>query len=222
MDNLRKNLITAFQEGNFLKVVYDKSSREPGNCSDLVDELVSMNNDGLLDVIACFRDLENNPDKSYKFFQTRHLFEKTLPRINAPVKQVMDCVLLLFKAAGKNMAVGKTFDSFIDFCAAEPSRPKESLNQIEKSFDKLADLLIPTVVAGARIDAKHFLDEAIRLTEHENIDIRKRAILSLGRIQYPQSTNLCEYALACLELSGTKEIDDHLLGNIIKSAFSFI
>lgn len=220
MDNLRNDLITAFQEGNFLQVVYDKSLGEPGNRSNLEEELVSMNNDGLIDVIACFRALENNPDTSYNFFLTRHILEKALPHINAPVKPVMDCVLHLVNEAGQDMAAGTLFDPFIDFCAAEPSRPKESLKQIERSIDQLADLLTPTVVAGARIDTKHYLNEAIRLTEHENIEIRKRAIFSLGRIQYPQGTNLCEHALACLELSGTKEIDDHLLGNLIKSAFS--
>lgn len=220
MDNLRNDLITAFQEGNFLQVVYDKSLGEPGSRSDLEEELISMNNDGLIDVIGCFRDLENNPDTTYDFFLTRHILEKVLPHINAPVKPVMDCVLHLVREAGQDMAAGTVFDPFIDFCAAVPSRPKESLKQIERSIDQLADLLTPTIVAGARINTKHYLNEAIRLTKHENIEIRKRAIFSLGRIQYPQGANLCEHALACLELSGTKETDDHLLGNLIKSAFS--
>jgi len=220
MDNLRNDLIIAFQQGNFLQVVYDKSLSESGNRSALKEELVSMHNDKLIDVIACFRALENNPDTTYDFFLTRHILEKALPHINAPVKPVMDCVLHLVREAGQDMAAGTLFDPFIDFCAAEPSRPKESLRQIEASIDQLADLLTPTVVAGARIDVRYYLNEAIRLTAHENIEIRKRAIFSLGRIQYPQGTNLCESALACLELSGTKETDDHLLGNLIKSAFS--
>jgi hypothetical protein len=220
MNNLRNDLIVAFQEGNFLQVLYDKSLSERESGNDLTDELVSMHNDGMLDVIAGFRALRNKSDAGYDFFITRHILEKALPHINAPVQPVMDCVLHLVNQAGQDIAAGTLFDPFIDFCAAEPSRPKEALRQIEASIDQLADLLTPTVVAGARIDTKHYLNEAIRLTEYENIEIRKRAIFSLGRIQYPQDTNLCEPALACLELSSTKETDDHLLGNLIKSAFS--
>lgn len=55
MDNLRNDLIVAFQEGNFLQVVYDKSLGESGNRSALEEELVRMHNDELIDTIACFR-----------------------------------------------------------------------------------------------------------------------------------------------------------------------
>ena len=220
MNNLRNDLIVAFQEGNFLQVLYDKSLSERESGNDLTDELVSMHNDGMLDVIAGFRALRNKSDAGYDFFITSHILEKALPRLNSPVQPVMDCIIHLVNEAGQDMAAGTLFDPFIDFCAAEPSRPKESLKQIEASIDQLADLLTPTVVAGARIDTKHYLNKAIRLTEHKSIEIRKRAVFSLGRIQYPQGTNLCEPALACLELSCTKETDDHLLGNLIKSAFS--
>ena len=220
MENLRNELINAFHEGNFLQVIYEKSLGESGNRSALEEELVSMHNDGLIDAIACFSLLENKPNIGYDFFLTRHVFEKALPHLNAPVKPVMDCVLHLVREAGQDMVAGSIFEPFIDFCATEPSRPKESLRQIEAAIDQLADLLTPTVVAGARIDVRYYLNEAIRFTAHENIEVRKRAIFSLGRIQYPQDIKLCDPALACLELSVTEETDDHLLGNLIKSAFS--
>ena len=53
-----------------------------------------------------------------------------------------------------------------------------------------------------------------------DIEIRKKAIYSLGRIQLPQDTEVCEPALACLELSISKETDDQLLGILVESAFS--
>jgi len=220
MNNARNDLIVAFQEGNFLQVVYDKSLSERESGNDLTEELVRMHNDGLLDVIAGFRALRNKSDTGYDFFMTRHILEKALPHLNVPMKPVMDCVLHLVSEAGQDMAAGMLFTPFIDFCAAEPSRPKESLKQIESSVDQLADLVTPTIIAGARIDTEYYLNEAIRLTRHKNIEIRKRAIFSLGKIQYPGDSNLCEPALTCLELSLSKETDDQLLGNLIKSAFS--
>ena len=220
MDNLRNELKNAFDEGNFLQVVYEKSLGESGNRSALKEALVSMHNDGVIDAIACFSLLANKPDTGYDFFLTHHVFEKALPHLNAPVKKVMNCVLHLVREAGQDMVAGSIFEPFIDFCANEPSRPKESLRQIAEAIDQFADLLAPTVIAGARIDVRFYLKEAIRFTAHENAEVRKRAIFSLGRIQYPQDIKLCDLALTCLELSVTKETDDHILGNMIKSAFS--
>ena len=219
MTNLRDDLIVAYKKGNFLQVVYDKSLGERGNRDDLVDELVSLHNDGLLDVIAGFRTLQNKSDSKIEFFSARNILEKALPLLDSPVKPVMECVLHLINEAGQDMYAGTPFNTFIDFCAAETSRPKESLKHIEASIDQLVDLLSPTIVAGARIDTQYYLNDAIRLTQHVNIEIRKRAIFSLGRIQSLKDPNLCESAIVCLERSYSKETDDHLLGNLIKSAF---
>ena len=141
MNNLRNDLIVAFQEGNFLQAVYDKSLSEHENGNDLTDELVRMHNDGLLDVVTAFKDLRNKPDAGYNFFITSSIFEKALPHLNSPVQPVMDCVLHLAKEAGQGMDEDTHFGPFIDFCVAEPSRPKESLKQIEASIDQWTDYI---------------------------------------------------------------------------------
>lgn len=220
MANQGKEVLAAYKEGDFLQVVYDKLLSASGESSDLAAELVRLHNDGDIDVIAGFRSLQNQPSSGFDFFLTRHIFEKALPHLAAPIEPVMDCVLHLVNEAGQDMAAGRLFAPFIDFCAAEPSRPKESLERIETSIDQLVDLLVPTIVAGARIDAELYLNEAIRLTGHENIEIRRRAIFSLGRIRIAQGSNLCELALTCIELSLSRETDDQLLGNLIGTAFS--
>lgn len=177
MTNLRNDLKVAYQAGNFLQVVYDKSLGEQKNRDDLVDELVSLHNDGLLDVIAGFRVLQNKPDSKINFFLTRRILEKALPHLNAPVRPVMDCVLHLINEAGQDMFAGALSDPFISFCAADASRPKESIAQIEASIDQLVNLLPPTIVAGARIDTEHYFNEAIRLAEHVNIEVHSKKSL---------------------------------------------
>lgn len=220
MKNLRENLIAAFKQGNFLKVVYDYSLAEQRNQNNLAEELVKIHNEGLIDVVSGFRALQNKPATGIDFFLTRYIFEVILPRIKSTLQPVMDCVLYLVNEAGHDMAAGTLFEPFIEFCAADPSRPKESLKQIETSIEQFANLLAPTIIAGSRIDAEHYLNEAIRLTDHENIEIRKRAVFSLGKIQYPQGSTLHKLALVCLEHSVSRETDDQILGNLIKSAFS--
>jgi hypothetical protein len=220
MANLRDDLLDAYSEGNFLQIVYTKSLGDSGIRDVVTDELVRIHNDKLIDAVACFRFLENKPDMGYDFFLSRRIFEKALPKLNAPVKQVMECVLHLFNEAGQDMSAGLIFEPFVAFCEADSLRPKESLQMIEEGTEKLADLLSPTIVAGSRLDIKHYLNEAIRLASHEKIELRKRAIFSLGKINYSKDINLCDPAISCLESSNSKEDDDHLLGNLIKSAFA--
>ena len=220
MGNLKNDLINAYKEGNFLQVVYQQYRGEQENRSRLSEELIILHNEGLLDVIERFRSLENKSGNGHDFFLTRHILEKILQHLNAPIQSVMDCVSHLVSEAGQDMAATALIGPFIDFCAAEPSRPEESLKQILASSGQFDDLLTATIIAGSRIDTGYYLSEAIKLTEHENIEIRKRAVFSLGSIQYPQDATLLNRAFDCLELSVSKENDDSLLGNLTKSTFN--
>lgn len=214
-------LLTAFKEGKFLDIVYHKSlDYFRNNCKDkLYEEIIKLHNEGLIDVIEAFCQLKNDSDSKTDFFLTRYVFEKTLPKINAPVISVIQCVIYLYNEAGQDMAAGTIFDSFIDFCATNSVRPKEALSYIVDSDDQFADLLPSAIIAGTHLNLKHFLNETLLLTDHKSIIIRTRAVFTLGKIQYQSEPNQAEFALQRLETIVNEETDDQLLGNAIKSAF---
>ena len=220
MADLKSELLTAFQENNLLQIVYQKSLGEKGNRNNLVTELVNLHNEGLIDVIASFKVLQNQSNTGVNFFLTQYVLEKALPQLHVSVLPVMECVLHLFKEADQDMAAGTILTSFIEFCAVDCSRPKEALTLIKNSTNQFVDLLIPTLVAGSQLDIEYYLGEAVQLTKHENIEIRKRAIFSLGKIKYSEKSSFSEKALVCLELAVSKEKDDDLLASSIRSAFS--
>jgi hypothetical protein len=60
------------------------------------------------------------------------MLEKALPKLEAPILEVMECVLNLVNEAGQDMAAGMLLPPFIDFCAANVSRPKDALALVEK------------------------------------------------------------------------------------------
>jgi tetratricopeptide (TPR) repeat protein len=219
MDDLRDQLLAASDEGEFLLLVYKASLDNPHSDDVLAEELAKLHNEGSVDVISAFRSLQNSSDTGVNFWLTRHVLEKVLPRLDAPILQVMECVLHLVKEAGQDMAAGTLISPFIDFCAAHPSRPEEALKLIERSIDKYVALLEPTLIAGARLDIECYLNESLRMVSHEDIEVRRRVVFSLGRFRYPEDSNLFDKALACLESSVSKETDDILLGNLVKSAF---
>jgi len=88
----------------------------------------------------------------------------------------MACVNQLYTEAGRDGACGTILDAYISFCEKDPSRPKEALREIEGNFDFL-NLLTPTIVAGSRIDPPHYLAETLRLTRHDNIDVRRSGLV---------------------------------------------
>jgi hypothetical protein len=207
------------------KALTDKFSFDNFISNDpvVIETLAQLHNEGAINVVKSYGSLENTVGVDIDFFLARGILEKLLPRLEAPVLEVMECILHLVEAAGQNLAAGTIINSFVDFCDINPVRSDEALKLIENSNNKLTELLIPTLVAGSRYDIDRYFDKTLALLSHEAIEIRAKAIFALGKLHYSQEAEakakFCSKALHCLELSVSKETDDNLLGNIIISTF---
>ena len=219
-ENHKEVLIAAAKNGDFLDAVYKSDLAEPDEREDLPVEIAALHNDGHINVVAEFAKLGNTLGSGPDFFTMRRVFEKTLPHIDAPMRDVMHCVLHLYQDAGQDMAAETVSDSYVAYCEKDPARPREAMQIIEGEHDQFADTLPSTVAAGSRIDNPHYLAEALRLGRHPAKVLRRRAVLSLASIEWPTGANVPEEALAGLEKSAT-EVDDQILASVVKSAFVF-
>ena len=220
MSNRRDALAESFKNGNLLEAIYVSLRAESSDRDELVLELAALHNEGLIDLVAAFAGLKKTggPD----FFLTRHVFQQALPHLSSAVAPVMRCVLQLLREAGQDGLAGQIIEGFVGFCAQESSRPRGALNEIETNPDTLADLLVASLIAGSRIDNPHYLAEAIRLCEHENIELRKRAVCSVGRLSWPEGALVPDSAFAALERSAAAGSDDQLLANVVWSSFGLL
>lgn len=218
--NRKETLLAASKAGKFLETVYAISLTEQEENDDLTLDIAALHNEGLLDVVEAFKNLKIISSGGPDFFLTRDIFEKTLPHLNAPVKAVMNCVLQLHEDAGQDRAASTIFDSFVGFCAKDPSRPLEALKEIEAKPEELLDMLPATIAAGSQIDLPHYLAEVIRLSQHPNLQTRRRALFAMSKVRWPQAENVPDSAIASLELSAAKEHDDETLASVVKSAFA--
>lgn len=218
----RDDLLRSYETGNFLETVYACSLANHNDHSALALELVALHNEGLIDVVGAFESLKNKSSNGLDFFLTRHVFEKALPELDAPVQSVMQCVLQLYQDAGQDLAAGTIINSFIDFCAKEPVRPHEALAEIEARPDKFADLLPATLIAGSRIDYSSYLRETIRLCEDKNIELKRHALLSVGELNLPEGINRNDTAFTTLEHAAAVETDDQILSTVVKSTFALL
>ncbi|MCC6489504.1 MAG: hypothetical protein IT364_18550 [Candidatus Hydrogenedentes bacterium] len=216
--NRKAVLVSAFKSGVFLDAVYKCYLAEPDEREDLPLEIVNLHNDGHINVLAEFENLNKEQGSGPGFFMTRSVFEKALPNIKAPIRDVMRCVLQLHKAAGQDMAAGTIFSAYISHCEKDPARPLEAMKLIEKEHDQFADILPATVEAGSRKDNPYFLAEVLRLSQHPEVYLRRRAVFSLSRIEWPNGTRVPDEALSGLK-KAVIEDDDELLASVIKSAF---
>nr|VFK20321.1 MAG: Transposase [Candidatus Kentron sp. LFY] len=217
VNSLETELLTAAREDRLLGHVYEQRLADRDERDQLSEELPRLHNEGKIDIVSAFGKLKND-NHSPDFILTRDILEKILPRIEAPMPEVMECVLHLFHEAGKVLAAGSILTPYTDFCAANADRPKDAIGLIDASGDKLAGLLTPSLVAGSRMDAEYYLNEAIRLSAHRDAVIKKEALFSLGRLEYPEEGGLPEKALATLEQAIGEE-NDSLMANVIDSAF---
>jgi hypothetical protein len=218
----REDLLKGYETGNFLETVRACSRTDHTDCDTLALELAVLHNEGFIDVVDAFKLLENNSSNGSSFFSTRHIFEKTLPNLNASLPSVMQCVLQLFRRADQDGAAGIVIESFIEFCAKKTSRPREALTGIEANFDQFLELLPAVLIAGSRIDNSLYLAETIRFCGNDNIEIKSSAVFSLGKLDWPEGIAVPDSALAVLELIAAVETDDRILANTIDSAFTLL
>lgn len=218
----REDLLKGYETGNFLETVHVCSRTNRADHDALAMELAVLHNEGFIDVVDAFKLLESSSLNGLGFFPTRHIFEKTLPNLNASVPSVMRCVLQLFRRAGQDGAAGTVIESFIEFCAKEPSRPREALTEIEANLDQFLDLLPAALIAGSRIDNSLYLAETIRFCENDNIEMKRSAVFSLGKLDWPEGIAVPDSALVVLELIAAVETDDRILANTINSAFALL
>ena len=216
----RESLLAGARAGHFLQAVYDNSLATQDERDDLSLELAELHNEGLVDVVAAFEGLKNSASGGPDFFLTRHVFEKALPHLSAPVAPVMRCVLGLCREAGQDMAAGTIFNSYIEFCTKDATRPREALKLIKEDLDALADMLVATIAAGSKLDNPYYLAELLRLIRHPDIEVRRRAVFAMARIYWPKGASVPNTAIVALEETVGVETDDRTLGSAIKSAFA--
>lgn len=218
--NHRDELLRGYEAGNFLGTVNSLAEGEDRNALAL--ELVTLHNEGLIDIVGAFKSLKNESSDGPDFFLIRYVFEKALPELNAPVLSVMQSVLRLYQEAGQDLMAGTIINSFIGFCEKVPSRPHEVLAEIEANPDNFADLLPATLTAGSHIDNDLFLTQAIRLCKDENIELRRRAVFALGIFDWIEATEMSESAFVVLEGSAKEESDDQILAGVVRSGFNIL
>mgnify|MGYP000482354864 CR=1 FL=1 len=220
MSSEPEELVAAYKEGRLIEVAYELSCGSNENRQSVSGLLVELHNNGDIDLVDAFLDLRNNAENGPDFFISRDLFENALPGIAAPVQGVMTCIQRLVNEAGNDLAANTVIGSFIDFLAADSSRPSQALDIIQRSLDDWSNFVYPTILAGTRINLEEYFGHAVKLIGHEDPEISRNAMYALGRISYPEGSRYLNLAMEQVERTVDQKSDDAYMAVVIKTASS--
>lgn len=220
MDELKEKLLKANVDGNFFEFIQEVYYEDRKGEKVLPSLLVELHNEGILNLVELFTSFKNKTE-NHDFFSVRRVFEEVLPDINAPVKDVANCVKQLTLEAGQDMAAYMLLSPFKEFCKKDPDRTKAlfdiALTNIDEDFDHLST----AIEAGASNDEVTYVNQAIKLLTHENELIIQRAIFALGRIDY-QDKMLLEQVAIAINKSSASSLCDVILATSMRALFAVV
>ncbi len=119
------------------------------------------------------------------------------------------------------MAAGMLFPPYQEFCSKDPQRPSVALEYIKQN-PEFMDLLSPTIVAGTRFDEKESWAETVALVGSGHTELKKRAIIALGRMEYAEGSPLVSESMALLSKINADETDDEVLASVLQASFAIL
>ncbi|HIF9227626.1 TPA: HEAT repeat domain-containing protein [Photobacterium damselae] len=220
MDDLKVQLTHAYKDGNFFEFIREIYYQDLKDEKLLPGILTELHNKGQLNLVELFHSLKNET-KNHDFFSVRQVFEDVLPHINAPVKDVADCVKHLTLEAGQDMAAYMLLSPFREFCKSDNSRSQDLLELALTDIDQEFDHLSTAIEAGASNDEIFYTNQAIELLSNENELVKQRAIFALGKIIYRDKKLLDPVAKAILKASISSP-SDIILATSMRALFAII
>lgn len=218
MIDSKNQLAKAFKEGVFLEVL-NKILLEPhANRHLIVKEIANLHNEGKIDAIEQFCKLMKDSTE-IDFFFAGLIFADVLPTICAPVRSVIECVNHLLTQAGSVLSKSWLLVPFIKFCKAELARSEEALKIAFNENNKLIEFISPAIIAGATTSLPKYVEIAINLLSHSDLEIRIKSTESLGKISF-HNESLLNNAFSALKEVIQLEFNDRLFAATLKTSFA--
>lgn len=209
VNEVQQNLQDAAQRGEVLDEICRMYLEDFENHKAIAKEVAIAHNEGTLDVVAEYKTF-NKDSEDIDFFGLHQVFEDALPYLEAPVEDIVLCMKNLAMTANGDMPANWISHSFTEFCKADSGRPHKLLEIALAENDESFDLINVAIVSGAYFEKSSFVNKAIELCQHVNLQVQSRAVYSLGRIDYGD-----EMDLICLAFEAIEAVEDSTEDNVV-------
>jgi hypothetical protein len=216
----RELLVDAYQRGELLEEILEASSGKSPQLEELAADLATLHNEGLINLIESLCALQVGSVSAPRLNRLARLLKEILPQLNAPVLEVVQCVQHLCRQSANGRWLGTILDAFRGFCAQDSQRSQAALAAVEEAPEDYFDLLVPVLVAGSDNDLAHWVAEVVRLAQHENVELRKRALAAFPALAWGKTPCVDEEVVSTIEKAVEIEGDDEILALTVKVAFA--
>lgn len=208
---IKIEILEASQSGRLLEAIFDHSNFGEESAV-FCTACVELHNDGKIDLLSVTSSPAFAALTATQFFAGQHVFCQAIPKLKAPIIDVMHCVLALVGKGGQDLAASQPNGAFKAWCVDDLDRAREV---IRASHDN--DPLSKNFLTFA-LEAIQTIEEAKRFVAEYSDERRVFGITALGRMVYSDDES-AEGALTALATAIADTNDDALIANILIAAF---
>lgn len=216
MNNIKKQILGINKTGGFLKELYKIYAQEIKNKRNFYKAVASLHNSNEINFIEEILKISN---QRHDFFIAKNIFEEILPDLDISTQDSMNCVKHIFQESGSDMSAGMIFPSFVEYCKKDENRVKTALKIIDNDVNWY-DFIPPVITAGSEFNFNKYVKIAIKLTKHSDTNICKKAMYSLGRLQYENHPTLLNKAFQVIKNIIETTDDSGVLSISIEAIFT--
>lgn len=169
----------------------------------------ALHNAGDVDLLAVFRNYLAQPTLERSAVFSGAFFRRAMPNLNSSASDMLQTIAAFSTRPAGEKAYHPD-EGFPAWCQSDPSRPLACLELAKKEPEKYRRLLVYIFQAGARVNASHFLDEAINLARSDIAEVKRPGLAALGEMDLRSETKLQDRAIEELEHQIAISTDDNL------------
>lgn len=182
-DSVRAEILAHAANGSLLHAIFhDYGGRWLDDSDPTIAMLGELHNGGEIDLLGIVTRDSIQAFQGQVFWGGQQVYRALISRLQAPAEALLDVVQILIEAAGQDMAAGMPVEEFSKWCGAEPSRPKELLDLVDRKVPHADRFLTIAIKQGVAVDRPYFLDRAYGFLTGGSETERQAAINALGQI----------------------------------------
>lgn len=212
--SLEQEIALYLQNHTVLEAI-DNFTRRKYRDTDVTNTFVNLHNSSSINLFKEFYELNN--DKTFNFFNIRHLLEDALPNLEIhDIGEMLVTLDKLIKEAGNDMAASTPVSSFGKLLETDFEFAKNVLKHL-KSHDYSTNFLTKTLLSISLADLEFAIDQSEEIIQEKLPSKVGYAILALGQMNYKDNDHLRTKVIKLICSYPHQDEDHHTQALIIKS-----
>lgn len=182
-DAIRAEILAHAANGSLLHAIFhDFGRRRLEDHEPTIVMLADLHNGGEIDVLGLVTRDSIQAFQGQVFWGGQQVYRALIRRIQSSAEALLHVVQIIIEAAGQDMAAGMPAEEFSQWCGAEPSRPKELMDLVDRKVPHSDRFLTIAIKQGVVVDRPYFLDRAHGFLASGSKTETQAAINALGQI----------------------------------------